>query len=876
MPKQRPTNFMKRWLTPATLVLVIGCAVSGVTALVLRQDALDQLRTEFELRVASVISYIQYEASRAYAVEITSDLNAMADAIQEQGIDSVFPQFAQYAAVDRTIVWAPYTETYQSVASLVPEANARSPHPLLDDFTDVSDESLIDASPLLPIERAHMATQLPFNMVGLELRSHEIMGHLLELSQEFRTPALYSRYSEGNQELDLPAMNLRFHVAPVFANESDGGTFLGFVGISSFAFMPAALASAPSPPVGIDMVSLENRETGGLRDYYLDSYPITGAARADRGSGPTEIVSIARPEFFSQDYLSRPWYTLGAGIFFSMLIAGYVRLSTLRTEQIEHIVAKRTMELSESNNHLQKEILERERTEDTLRKSEENYRLLAENITDIIWKADLHLHLTYVSPSCLGVFGFTPEETMARPWEAMFTPESLKDLAQATQRDREWSFTSGMPVPEHLLEIDLMHKEGYPIRCEIHFRMIIDENKQPTGYVGVTRDITQRKKQEADKALLEAQLFQARKMEAVGSLAGGVAHDFNNLLTGIMGYSTLLESRPDVSADVKRASSVISAAAERGRRLTQNLLGFARKGKFENKSVDFAAIVSEVALLLQQTTDPSIEIDYESDDESLIVFGDPDQLHLAVLNLIVNARDSLVDGGLIKLALRTEKQKSGSLLHFSVSDNGPGIAPEIRDRIFEPFFTTKDQNKGTGLGLATVYGIIDHHGGSIEVDSAVGEGATFTISLPLVGREAKAEADAPVAPAAGKGCVLVVDDDNDVRDAVSFILESLGYKVLIACDGQEALEIFREHNADIDVVLLDWRMPGMNGKECYQELRKIDPDVIAILTTGYGQEGMAQDLHGEGIHGFIRKPYRTQELAEVVANAMSIPAAVDD
>jgi PAS domain S-box-containing protein len=876
---ERPTKFIGNWLTPTVVVFLIGCGLSLLAAMLLRQNDLNQLRTEFELRSTSVIAFIQYDSSRVYAVEIAQSLDQMAAEIATLGIDDSFAGFSRYATTTRNIIWLPQVDSIEDAQSLIPGPYQHTPHPLLSDIPDLADANLSQSVNLLPVERQIQAPEDAVNLRGLVFNSHDILGTLLDLAREFNTTALFSRYSAPSDEPNLPYMNLRLHLKPVFLNNDSQAELLGFIGIAVLSDMATDLISSFAPPGGIELVSLENRESLELRDAISSLRPIIGGSRADRGSGATDIVTIARPEFLEASSSARSWYAFGSGFVFSLLVAGYVRLASIRTDEISRLVSRRTMDLSRSNNQLQMEILEREKAETTLRNSEENYRLLAEHITDIIWRSDLKLTLTYCSPSAYAVLGYTPEELLVLSWDVMFTPESLERLLNQTQSDRMWSYTSGLPVPEHMLELELIHKNGHTVHCEIHFRMYLNEDKQPVGYVGVTRDITQRRAQEAEKAMLEAQLFQARKMEAIGSLAGGVAHDFNNLLTGIMGYSTLLESRSDLGPEVKKASAVITAAAERGRKLTQNLLGFARRGKFENKSLDLTAIVTEVSALLKQTADPSIKILWDTETEPHYVFGDPDQLHLAVLNLIVNARDSLSNGGTIELNIEvtesadTENPLKSSvenrkLVQFSVRDDGPGIPDEIRDRIFEPFFTTKEQGQGTGLGLATVYGIIEHHGGDIDVQSTLGKGTTFTVTLPLVEAQSSIDSAPSLSPQEGKGTVLIVDDDEDVRSAVGFILESLGYSIIIARDGVEALQLYSDQREQIDVVLLDWRMPGMNGDECFDKLREIDPDIRAVLSTGFGQEGMAQSLIEKGMQGFIRKPYRAQELAEVIANVL--------
>ena len=388
-----------------------------------------------------------------------------------------------------------------------------------------------------------------------------------------------------------------------------------------------------------------------------------------------------------------------------------------------------------------------------------------------------------------------------------------------------------------------------------------------------------RRRAEADKSSLEEQLRQSQKMEAVGTLAGGIAHDFNNLLTGILGYADLLRGGTLSQAQTEKAATVIERAARRAAELTQQLLGFARKGKYQNIPVDLHATIAEVVSLLGRTLDKNIIIDSALRADEPFVLGDPVQIQQVILNLSVNARDAMEGGGTlsfiterVNLPTRTPSDSSDTAHEFirmSVADTGCGIPDDVQPRIFEPFFTTKEQGKGTGMGLSMVYGIVKNHGGSISVTSETGKGTRFEILWPAVNRPSLVVEDheSTVRTRAGN-TVLLVDDEELVRQVATTMLETLGYRVIAACDGAEGVEIFRRLQDEIDLVILDMAMPRLGGRECFLELKKIRPDVRAILSTGYALDEQTQSVLDEGMAGFAQKPYVLDHLAGTLAKAM--------
>jgi len=371
------------------------------------------------------------------------------------------------------------------------------------------------------------------------------------------------------------------------------------------------------------------------------------------------------------------------------------------------------------------------------------------------------------------------------------------------------------------------------------------------------------------QAALEAQR-QSQKLEAVGLLAGGVAHDFNNLLAAILGHADLLRMEATPGGEVEEAASTITQAAQRAAELTRQLLAFARLGQHRQERVDLHALVTEATTLLGRTLDKSIRIETRLVAPEHHVLGDPGQLSQVIVNLAVNARDAMPKGG--TLALETSVQRAaeaGGRLALEVRDSGVGIPPQHLERIFEPFFTTKPEGRGTGLGLATVYGIVKAHGGEVRVESRPGQGSSFTVLLPLaVGADASAPRPAERLRH-GSGVVLVVDDEELVGRTAGRMLTSLGYRPVLVQGGQEALDWLSAQGTPPLAVLLDLGMPGMDGATCFGWLHQRHPGLPVIICSGFARNTRAQQLLDAGAVGFLEKPFRTAELADALAAAGS-------
>ena len=396
----------------------------------------------------------------------------------------------------------------------------------------------------------------------------------------------------------------------------------------------------------------------------------------------------------------------------------------------------------------------------------------------------------------------------------------------------------------------------------------------------IIQDVTQAQEASVERSALEERLVQAEKMDAIGHLAGGVAHDFNNMLAGIMGYADLLRRRI-VDPQMRKHADSIVVASQRAADLTAKLLAFARKGKIQTAGVDIHGVVVEVIGILERTIDKRIRIRKEFRAEHAIVRGDPSQIQNALLNLAINARDAMPEGGEFLVATENVELDAdfchslqgqaapGPHIEIHIRDTGVGMPEEVRRRIFEPFYTTKPAGKGTGMGLAAVWGTVVQHHGAIMVRSLQGEGTEFTLWFPVdpVVDAVETTQELEVAAVEGRR-ILVVDDEAFVREATADTLRELGYAVELAKGGEEAVMMVRDRPGWFDLVLLDMIMPRTGGPETFQMLRQFQPDLRILLVSGYSLGGEAQALLDAGASGFIQKPWNAAELSRSVAKAL--------
>lgn len=458
-------------------------------------------------------------------------------------------------------------------------------------------------------------------------------------------------------------------------------------------------------------------------------------------------------------------------------------------------------------------------------------------------------------------FDQSGKANLKQTWIDLLHPEDSEKAEQF--------FTNYLKHPTGMYQqhFRMRHHDGRWIWIWSRGKTLRDAQDQPTSVtIGTHIDVTER-------IMLEDRLRQGEKMEAIGQLAGGVAHDFNNQLSGMLGFSELLANKLKHEPQLKKMAESIRSAVLHSADLTRQLLAFARKGKFVSRPVDIHHLVAEVISLLQHSIDRRISIRQELQAENPIVMGDPGQLQNVLLNLALNARDAMPEGGELSFSSANiefrERDKNrdlipGNYLQICVTDTGTGMNEEVKSRLFEPFFTTKQRGKGTGLGLAATYGAIKNHGGSISVYTEINRGTTFRVLLP--GGNSEGEANMPFNSTSGRipgnGNILLVDDEAVVREATARMLEDLGYKVLECRDGEEALDLFRAISHDVDAVVLDMVMPKLAGPETFEAMRAIKPDIKVLLASGFSINGAASGLLKAGAAGFLQKPYQIEELSQ--------------
>jgi PAS domain S-box-containing protein len=527
---------------------------------------------------------------------------------------------------------------------------------------------------------------------------------------------------------------------------------------------------------------------------------------------------------------------------------------------------------------------------------------IIDTMTDMLLLLDFRRRIISVNRATLEVLGYDSEDLEGGPIESVFPEAHLLDsvITEGVLVDPEQVFVdkSGKQIPVSLTA-SLIKGAGIAVvardiglqkiakdalqKSRDELDMLVQARTQElhASNEELKRQVEERNKAKGEKSQIEAQLRQSQKMEAIGLLAGGIAHDFNNMLGAIVGYADMLKLKHEGSnPEVAKSATRILEASRNMADLTTKLLAFARRGKYEIQPIDVHDVVLDVVKLVEHTFDKRIKIAKNFKAPAAMVMGDRTQLQNAVLNLAVNARDAMPDGG--KLTFTTDSYNftdahtksypyaivPGRYVLLSVTDTGIGMDDTVKNRLFEPFFTTKEKGKGTGLGLASVYGTVKSHNGYIEVDSEAGKGATFRIYLPLVDAPGQAKPEVRAAVQKGRGTILVVDDEELVREMCREILTDMGYTVTVSKDGEDAARYYREHFRTIDLVVIDLIMPRLGGRECFHKIKKINPAIRAIIMSGYALDGEAKQIINEGACGFIQKPFDVTSFSKAVKDAM--------
>ena len=507
---------------------------------------------------------------------------------------------------------------------------------------------------------------------------------------------------------------------------------------------------------------------------------------------------------------------------------------------------------------------------EALRNSEERFRSLSENAPVVIFALDTDGAVTYLNPAWEKISGYNRKIFIGRPFVDL-----LADNSEWTHADAIQQLITGRKTVVDL-NITIRDKTGCHRRFNTSVAANSDTQGRVTGIIGLAKDITEERK-------LQQQLFQSQKMEAIGTLAGGIAHDFNNLLMGIQANLSLM--RLEQNADnlwedkIQRIENQIQSGAS----LTRQLLGYARKGQYVVAAVNINRLIEETLHVVQRAN-KNITVQSLVEDEAAFIKADRGQIEMVFLNLFLNAVDAMPGGGRLTVSCRrvsdpgeeavpAPEDPNADFVEIVVSDTGMGMDPATQERIFEPFFTTKEVGRGSGLGLASVYGVVHNHGGQIHVESAPDQGATFTLYLPASDEtEPQPEPASKPEPASG-ATILLVEDEALIRKYCQEMIRSLNFEVMAAANGEEAVAIYRNNHAETDLVILDMIMPGMDGHSVFKTLEEINPNIRVIITSGYAVDQRTDEILSSGPHGYLKKPYTLNELTDEIYKILDQPSA---
>ncbi len=529
-------------------------------------------------------------------------------------------------------------------------------------------------------------------------------------------------------------------------------------------------------------------------------------------------------------------------------------------DEMARLAQERTIKLIEANKRLKQEVEKRKQIEQALRESEAKYQDLYDNAPDMSLSVDAKTgKIIQCNQTLLKNLGYEKEEIIGREVSELYHPSSEQERKRVARL-----FLKTGEVDNS--EIKVMRKDRTTLDVSLKISAIRDAEGKVLYSRSIWHDITERKK-------LEARLQQAQKMESLGTLAGGVAHDFNNLLMAIQGRTSLMLMDTDSLNPNFKHLKEIENYVNNGADLTNGLLDFARVGEYEVKPTDLNKLIARQNQIFGRTK-KEITIHEKLDKDLWTVLIDRGQIEQVLLNLYVNAAHAMPDGG--ELYIQTEnvyidrnyvkpfKVEPGKYVRISVTDTGIGMDEATVQKIFEPFFTTKEMGRGTGLGLSSVYGIVKNHGGVINVYSEKGEGSTFTIYLPTTEKSPQVEQELPQEILQGTETILLVDDEEIIVTVGREILTSLGYTVLVARSGKEAIALYQENKDKIHIVILDMIMPDMGGGITYDKLKEINPEVKVLLSSGYSLNGLATKILERGCDDFIQKPFKLDTLSQKI------------
>jgi len=546
-----------------------------------------------------------------------------------------------------------------------------------------------------------------------------------------------------------------------------------------------------------------------------------------------------------------------------------------------------------ARDELAKEIDARKRTERSLKASEEKYRLLAENLSDILWSLDMDLNITYISPAATTLLGWSAEELKAMGVSDVLTSGSTEKavaLIGELPGDVERGGDFGKAAT---LVLEMRCKDGSTLPVETRGAFLLGEDRRPIGIIGISRDISRRIRAQKENEALQSRLVQSKKMEAIGLLASGVAHDLNNVLSGIVSYPDLLLLDLPAESPLRKPLETIRQTGNKAADIVQDLLVMARRN-VQSFNVTSLNRVVEEHLCSPEHSDlllryPGVEICTELDPQLANIKGSSIHLKKTLMNLLINGAEAQPQGGAIMIrtlnATFAQPPKGlpqmppGTYVGLEVSDSGVGITEEDQQRIFEPFFTRKVMGRsGSGLGMSVVWGTVEDHNGFISVQSEEMQGTTFKLYFPATDDKPK-DTQRRVSPERylGNGeTVLVVDDVADQREIAARILERLGYRAVTAASGEEALDYLKRIASPVDAVILDMIMPGLDGLDTYKAIRQLHPETKALIASGFSETGRVKEAIQLGVGAYVRKPYMLEDIGLAMRKILSSSIDRDD
>ena len=553
-----------------------------------------------------------------------------------------------------------------------------------------------------------------------------------------------------------------------------------------------------------------------------------------------------------------------------------VQLKSIVKDYQAYIQQERRL-LDDTCIELKKKTIEYEMTLQALSKREERYRVILNSIEEGYFEVDLAGNLTFTNDSLCRITGYGRDDLLGMNSKEYTTPETSRKINQL------FNTICQTQQPARLENYEVIRINGEKAVLELSASLMKNEEGKPVGFRGVVRDITERVRAEEERKKLEEQLRHSQKMEAIGTLAGGIAHDFNNALQGISGYAQLLLMKNNQDDTNRKYLEGIERSVGRAGSLIRHLMIFSRKVESTLGPVDLNHEIRNTARLLERTLSKTIKIELYLNENIYRIHADSIQLEQILINLGINARDAMPDSG--KLVFSTQnfvveagtpwhlpEMRPGRYVLLSVSDTGCGMPKEVQEHIFEPFFTTKAKGKGTGLGLAMVYGIVKNHGAHISCYSRVNQGTQFKIYFPVPESPAQLDLVEEIRESEqvfrGSETILLVDDEPIILDIGNEVLGQYGYKILKAGGGEEAIELYKTQKNQIDLVILDYNMPGIDGGRCLRELLKINPLAKVIIASGFALNERLRAILDAGAAGFIGKPFQLKEMLQQVRSVL--------